>query len=62
MFSDQDPLFSREYRFFRFLIPSAAAQPDCIIREAGHFLVEERGEEIAGNILSFLERTPERMV
>jgi haloalkane dehalogenase len=59
MFSDQDPLFSKDYRFFRSLIPSARTQPDTIIRETGHFLVEERGEQIARNILAFVERTPD---
>lgn len=57
MFSDEDFLFSKEYRFFRSLIPTAKDQPDTIIRGAGHFPAEERGEEIAGHILTFMEKT-----
>jgi haloalkane dehalogenase len=58
MFSDEDPLFSREYAFFRELIPTAGDEPDSLIGGAGHFLHEERGQEIAQNILSFIERNP----
>jgi haloalkane dehalogenase len=58
IFSDEDILFSKEYRFFQTLIPSAGKQPKTIIEGAGHFLVEEKGEQIAAHILSFIERTP----
>jgi haloalkane dehalogenase len=58
MFSDEDMLFSKEYRFFRDLIPAAKNQPETIIRNAGHFLHEEKGEEIAGHVLAFIDRTP----
>ncbi|OGW41616.1 MAG: haloalkane dehalogenase [Nitrospirae bacterium GWD2_57_9] len=58
MFSDEDPLFSKQYRFFRSLIPTAQDQPETVIRNAGHFLQEEKGEEIALHILDFIDRTP----
>ena len=58
LFSDEDPMFSKEYRFFRTLIPTAKDQPETIIQGAGHFLQEEKGEEIARHILKFIERTP----
>lgn len=58
LFSDEDPLFSRECQFFRTLIPSAKAQPEIVVRNAGHFLLEEKGEEIAGHIIDFMNRTP----
>ncbi len=58
MFSDEDPLFSRGFHVFRKLIPSAKDQPETVIRNAGHFLQEERGEEIARRIIEFMERTP----
>ena len=58
LFSDEDPLFSRESQFFRTLIPSAKAQPEIVVRNAGHFLLEEKGEEIAGHIIDFMNRTP----
>lgn len=58
MFSDEDPLFSKQYQFFRKLIPTAQDQPETIIRSAGHFPQEEKGEEIARHILDFIDRTP----
>ena len=57
MFSDRDPITRRGYRFFRKLIPSAKDQPEIIIKNAGHFLQEDKGEEIAHQILDFRERT-----
>ncbi len=60
MFSDEDMLFSKEYEFFRKLIPTAADQPEGVIRGAGHFLHEERGEELAVRIRDFIGRTPSK--
>lgn len=57
MFSDKDPITRSGYRFFRKLIPSAKDQPEIIIKNAGHFLQEDKGEEIAHQILDFRERT-----
>ena len=57
MFSDSDPVTGRAAPFFRELIPSAKEQPAITIEGAGHFLQEDKGEEIAAQILAFLERT-----
>lgn len=56
LFSDSDPIFSTvaaEHMASR--IPSAG--PAAIIAGAGHFLQEEKGEEIAERIVRFLAET-----
>lgn len=57
MFSDKDPITKGGDGFFRKLVPTANDQPEIIIKDGGHFLQEDKGEEIAGHILDFIERT-----
>lgn len=54
MFSDGDPITAGGDEFFLNLIPGSIAEP---VRDAGHFLQEEKGEELAERILRFIERT-----
>jgi haloalkane dehalogenase len=58
MFSDKDPITAGGGAFFRKLIPAAAREPEIVIQDGGHFLQEDKGEEIAEHIRQFLERRP----
>lgn len=58
MFSDKDPITRGGDIFFRALIPTAKDQPEIVIQDAGHFLQEDKGEEIAQHIADFIARTP----
>jgi len=58
MFSDRDPITGGGDKFFHSLIPTAKDQPEIVIKDAGHFLQEEKGEEISQHILDFIKRTP----
>jgi haloalkane dehalogenase len=57
MFSDKDPITGGGEKFFRSLIPTGKDQPEIIIKDAGHFLQEEKGEEVAQHVLDFMKRT-----
>jgi haloalkane dehalogenase len=58
MFSDKDPITGGGDKFFRSLIPTAKEQQEIVIKDAGHFLQEEKGEEISQYILDFMAKTP----
>jgi len=58
MFSDKDPITAGGDKFFRSLIPTAKEQPEIVIQDAGHFLQEEKPEEISKQILDFMAQTP----
>ena len=47
----------RSGEFLPPLLPTAGDQPEITIQGAGHFLQEEKGAEIAAQVLAFIERT-----
>ncbi len=57
-FSDSDPLTARGDLFFHRVVPGAKGQPHTTIKDAGHFLQEEKGEELAQLIIDFIAQTP----
>jgi haloalkane dehalogenase len=57
-FSDGDPITRGAERQFLEEVPGAAGQPHVTIEGAGHFLQEDRGEELAAAIVDFIRRTP----
>lgn len=56
-FSDSDPITRGGERVLQRLIPGAVGQPHATIAGAGHFLQEDRGEELAQVIVDFIART-----
>ena len=55
-FSDQDPITRGGDRVFRKLVPGTRDQPHVTVTGAGHFLQEDRGEELAGVLTGFIAR------
>jgi haloalkane dehalogenase len=58
-FSDSDPITRGADRILRAAIPGAAGQPHTTIAGAGHFLQEDKGEELARVVVDFIARTPD---
>lgn len=56
-FSDSDPITQGGDRLFQALIPGAKGQPHTTITQAGHFLQEDRGPELAALVVDFVQRT-----
>lgn len=55
-FSNRDPITRGLDKAFVERIPGAKGQPHTTIRNAGHFLQEEKGPELAKVIIDFLKR------
>jgi haloalkane dehalogenase len=56
LFSDQDPVTAGGEKPFQKLLPGAAGQPHATITGAGHFLQEDKGEEIAAHMIAWLKQ------
>jgi haloalkane dehalogenase len=60
-FSDGDPITRGLDTVLQQAIPGAAGQPHTTIRNAGHFLQEDAGEELARIVVRFIDATPSGM-
>lgn len=56
-FSDSDPITRGADRPLQNLIPGAAGQPHVTIEGGGHFLQEDKGEELGKIVVDFIART-----
>ncbi|MBI4558687.1 MAG: haloalkane dehalogenase [Candidatus Hydrogenedentes bacterium] len=56
-FSDGDPITHGGDRVLQTLIPGAKGQPHITVTGAGHFIQEDKGEELAGIINAFIANT-----
>jgi len=56
-FSDGDAVTRGGERVFQKLVPGAQGQPHVTITGAGHFLQEDKGEELAQVVVEFIKRT-----
>jgi haloalkane dehalogenase len=55
-FSDSDPVTAGGDRIFQRDIPGATGQPHTVIKGAGHFLQEDKGEDLAHVVVNFIQR------
>jgi len=58
-FSDSDPVTRGGDRVFQLQVPGAKNQPHATIKGAGHFLQEDKGQELAAIVVDFIARTQE---
>jgi haloalkane dehalogenase len=56
-FSDSDPVTKGGERAFQGRVPGAKGQPHVTIENAGHFLQEDKGEDLARIVVDFIAQT-----
>jgi len=56
-FSDKDPITRGGYMVIQTMMPGAADQPHTTITDGGHFLQEDKGEQLAAVVVDFMRRT-----
>ncbi|MGD8586407.1 MAG: haloalkane dehalogenase [Chloroflexota bacterium] len=54
-FSDSDPITGGGEQLFQRLMPGAKGQPHVTVEAAGHFLQEDKGEELAQVVIDFIQ-------
>jgi len=57
LFSDKDPITKGGERVLKKLIPGTKGQKHTIIENGGHFLQDDKGEEIAKLMIEFMQTT-----
>lgn len=57
-FSDSDPIMRGLDKYFRKVVPGAQGQAHTTIKKAGHFLQEDKGEELAAVVVKFIQANP----
>ncbi|MFW9866415.1 MAG: haloalkane dehalogenase [Candidatus Thorarchaeota archaeon] len=57
-FSDSDPITSGGDRFWQNNIPGAKGQNHTTIENAGHFVQEDKGPELANLVIEFIKNNP----
>jgi haloalkane dehalogenase len=57
-FSDSDPITGGADRVLLKLVPGTKGQPHTTIEGGGHFLQEDRGEQLAAVVVDFIAATP----
>lgn len=55
-FSDEDPITRGGDRAFQEMVPGTKGQPHTTIKGGGHFLQEDKGEELAAAVVGFIAR------
>lgn len=55
-FSDQDPVTAGGDKAFQKMVPGTQGQAHITIKDGGHFLQEDKGEELAEVVLGFISR------
>ncbi|WP_430968714.1 haloalkane dehalogenase [Spongiimicrobium sp. 2-473A-2-J] len=57
LFGDSDPIMRGGDLFFQAKVPGTKGQPHQTITDAGHFIQEEKGEELAQRMVVFLKHS-----
>jgi len=60
VFGGQDPITKGAEKFFQKIVPGAKDQNHCLL-PAGHFIQEEKGEELARCIIEFYEKNRDKV-
>jgi haloalkane dehalogenase len=58
LFSNRDPITRGGDKIWQALVPGAQGQPHAKTRNAGHFLQEDKGAEVAAAMVEFIQNTP----